>query len=95
MCSVSWVCVLGCSAYPALCNPMHFSPPGLGYIGLSQQEYWSGLPFPAPKDLPHSGTEPASLCLLHWQAESLPLSHLGNPLTPHMLNKWPQIGICV
>ena len=55
-------------------------------MGLSQQEYWSGLPFPAPRDLPHPGTEPASLCLLHWQAESLPLSHLGNPLIPHMLN---------
>ena len=26
-----------------------------------RQEYWSGLPFPSPGDLPDPGTEPASL----------------------------------
>ena len=26
-----------------------------------RQEYWSGLPFPSPGDLPNPGTEPASL----------------------------------
>ena len=31
-------------------------------MGFSRQEYWSGLPFPPPGDLPDSGTEPA--CLL-------------------------------
>ena len=29
-------------------------------IGFSCQEYWSGLPFPSPGDLPHSGIEPKS-----------------------------------
>ena len=28
---------------------------------LSRQEYWSGLPFPTPGDLPDSGIEPTSL----------------------------------
>ena len=28
---------------------------------FSRQEYWSGLPFPPPGDLPHPGIEPASL----------------------------------
>ena len=28
---------------------------------FSRQEYWSGLPFPSPKDLPHPGVEPATL----------------------------------
>ena len=45
---------------------------------LSRQEYWSGLPFPPPGDLPDPGTEPRLLQLLHWQADSLPLSHLGS-----------------
>ena len=27
---------------------------------LSRQEYWTGLPFPSPGDLPNPGTEPAS-----------------------------------
>ena len=29
-------------------------------MGFPKQEYWSGLPFPPPGDLPHQGTEPAS-----------------------------------
>ena len=29
-------------------------------MGFSRQEYWSGLPFPTPVDLPNSGIEPAS-----------------------------------
>ena len=29
--------------------------------GLPRQEYWSGLPFPPPGDLPKPGVEPASL----------------------------------
>ena len=29
--------------------------------GFSRQEYWSGLPFPSPGDLPDPGIKPASL----------------------------------
>ena len=32
-------------------------------MGFSRQEYWSGLPFPFPRDLSHPGIEPASLAL--------------------------------
>ena len=45
-------------------------------LGLSWQEYWNGLPFPSPGDLPNSGTEPTCLA---WQADSIPLSHKGSP----------------
>ena len=45
-------------------------------MGFPRQEYWSGLPFPSPEDLPDPGIEPGSPAL---QADSLPLSHLGNP----------------
>jgi len=38
-----------------------------------RQGYWSGVPFPPPGDLPNPGTEPKSLCLLQWQADSLPV----------------------
>ena len=38
---------------------------------------WSGLPFPVPEDIPGPGIERMSLA---WQANSLPLSHLGTPL---------------
>jgi len=29
-------------------------------MGFSRQEYWSGLPFPSPGDLPDPGIEPLS-----------------------------------
>ena len=29
-------------------------------MGFSRQEYWSGLPFPSPGDLPHPGIKPGS-----------------------------------
>ena len=32
-------------------------------MGFPRQEYWSGLPFPPPGDLPDLGIEPASLVL--------------------------------
>ena len=38
-------------------------------MGFSRQEYWSGLPFPSPEDLPNPGIEPGSSAL---QAASLP-----------------------
>ena len=46
-------------------------------MGFSRQEYWSGLPFPSPGDLPDPGTE---LCLIGspaLQAGSLPLAPPG------------------
>ena len=43
-------------------------------VGFSRPEYWSRLPCPPPGDLPDPGIEPSSLCLLHWQAGSLPTS---------------------
>ena len=33
------------------------------FMGLSRKEYWSGLPFPSPGDLPDSGIESASPAL--------------------------------
>ena len=41
-------------------------------MGLPRQEYWSGLSFPLPGDLPDTGIEPVSLAL---QADALSLSH--------------------
>ena len=32
-------------------------------MGFSRQEYWSGLPFPSPGDLPNPGIEPGSPAL--------------------------------
>ena len=43
---------------------------------FSRQEYWSGLPFPYPRDLPDPGIEPESS---DGQVDSLPLSYQESP----------------
>ena len=44
----------------------YHAPPSMGF---SRQEYWSGLLFPSPGDLPNPGIEPRSPAL---QADALP-----------------------
>ena len=47
------------------------------FTEFSRQEYWSGLPFPPPVDLPDPGIEPGSAALL---ADSSPSEPLGKPI---------------
>ena len=51
----------------------HQAPLSMGFSG---QEYWSGLPFPSPGDLPDPGIEPRTPAL---QADTLPSKPAGNP----------------
>jgi len=44
-------------------------------MGFSREEYWNGLLFPSPGDLPNPRIKPTSPV---WQADSLPLSHWGS-----------------
>ena len=46
---------------------------------FSRQEYSSGLPFPSQRIFLTKGSNPHLLRFLHWQVDSLPLSHLGSP----------------
>ena len=52
------------------------APPPTAFFS---QEYWSGLPFPSPGDLPDPGIEPRSPAL---QADALPPEPPGKPLSP-------------
>ena len=45
-------------------------------MGFSRQEYWSGLPFPSPGDLPDPGIKPRAPAL---QADPLPREPPGKP----------------
>ena len=47
-------------------------------MGFSRQEYWSGLLFPLPWDLPNPGIEPVSPGAPTFQEDSLLLSHQGS-----------------
>ena len=59
-----------------LCDSIDCSLPGSSVHGILQQEYWSGLPFPSPGDLPDPGIKPGSPAL---QADSLPYEPLRKP----------------
>ena len=63
------------------------SPPASSDHGISQAGMLEWVVISSSKDLPDPGVEPASLHLLHWQAESLPLSHLRRPLFSVHLKK--------
>ena len=48
-------------------------------VGFPRQEYWSGLPFPSPGDLPDPGLEPGSAELAGGFFSSEPLGSQGSP----------------
>ena len=49
---------------PTLCDPTDSRlPQASPSMGFSKQEYWSGLPFPSPGNLPNPGIEPRSVTL--------------------------------
>ena len=59
----------------------HQAPPSMG---SSRQEYWSGLPFPSPGDLPDPGIEPGSPAL---QADALTSEQPGKPYMSIQVSK--------
>ena len=73
--------VLITQSFPTLWDPMDCSLPGSSVHGILQQEYWSGLPFPSPRDLPNPGIELRS-----------PLQTDSSPSEPSMLNQSPTVG---
>ena len=58
-------------------------PHGLS-MEFSRQEYWSGLSFPSPGDLPDPGFEPGSSA---WQADSLLSELTGKPLKQNKMSR--------
>ena len=80
------VCVCVCvraQLCPILCNPMDSSLPGSSVRGILQARILEWVAISSPGDLPFPGSEPLSL-----QADSLLLSHQGNP--DGILWQWPQ-----
>ena len=72
--SVLEVCVLSCFSWVQL---FVSTWTGALSMGFSRKEYWSGLPFPPPGDLPDPGIELVSPAL---QEDSLPSEPPGNPV---------------
>ena len=57
------------------------APPSMGF---SRQEYWSGVPFPSPGDLPNPGMEPGSPA---FQADALTSKPPGKPKNYYIHNE--------
>ena len=57
-----------------LCSPL-----GSSVLGIFQARILEWVAIPSPGDLPSPGIKQRLFCLLHWQADSLSLSHLGSP----------------
>ena len=63
VCNIESLCVLVTQSCLTPCDPMDCSPPALLSMESCKQEYWSGLPFPSPGDLPDAGIKPRSPAL--------------------------------
>ena len=64
-------------SYPTLVTPWTVAHQALPSMGFSRQEYWSGMPFSSPEDLPDPGDPTQSPAL---QADSLQSELPGKPL---------------
>ena len=71
-----WLGGLVTKSCPTLANPWTAACQAPLSMGFFRQEYWSGLPFPSPRDLPNPGIETRSPA---FQADSLPTELWGKP----------------
>ena len=87
--SFALVCMLT-QPCPTFWDPMDGSPPGSSVHGIFPGKNTRvSCHFLLQGTFPIQGSNPGLLCLLHWQAESLPLSHQGSPwFTPLVLGTY-------
>ena len=90
-----------CSLLPALplllmlsvCDPMDCSPPGSFVHGILQARVLERVAISSSRGI--FLTQGSNTCLLHWQADSLQLGHLGRPPLclplPHSSNHLPHM----
>ena len=79
-------CVFSCSVVSNAVTLWECKPPGSS-VGFFRLEYWSGLPFPSPRDLCNPRIETRSPAL---QVYSLPLSHWEIPASFTNTKYWKQ-----
>ena len=75
LCVCVCVCVWSLSRVRLFATPWTIACQSPLSMGFSRQEFWSGLSFPSPEDLPEPGIEPWSPAL---QADSLPFELQGS-----------------
>ena len=78
--SFRWVCACALSHVLLFTSPRTVARQASLSLEFSRQEYWSGLPFPSPGDLPVPGIKSVSFASPALQVDSLPLTPPGKPL---------------
>ena len=75
---ITCVCLLSHSVMSDFCDPWTVALQVLLSMRFSRQKSWNPLLFPPSGIFLTQGLNWCLLCLLHWQADSLPLHHLGS-----------------
>ena len=75
-----WVFTCSVSMCPTPCDPMDCSPPGSSVHGISPATMLEWISISSSRGSSHSRDGPSLLHLLHWQVDSLPLSHLESSI---------------
>ena len=73
-----------CAKLIQLCPTLCQAPLSMGF---SRQEYWNGLPFPPPGDLPDPGIKPKSLVSPELAGGFFTTESPGKRLSTYMLNE--------
>ena len=77
---------------PTLYDPIDGSPPESSSMGFSRQEYWSGLPFPAPGDFSNPGIRPSSPTSPSVAGGFFTTEPSGKPKSAKCIQIWPRLG---
>ena len=78
-CLVTQLCLI-------LCNPINYSPPASSVHGIFLARILGWVAMPSSRVFPTQGLNPGLLCLLHWQADSLPLTLPGKLFNTMIIN---------
>ena len=70
---MSELCCAVCSVVSKTLQPHRLKPQASLSMGYPREQYWSGLPFPTPGDLPDPEDRTSLSNFLHWHANSPPV----------------------
>ena len=92
--TLSWcACVLSRFSNVWLCDPWTVARQAPPSMGFPRQEYWRGLPFPPPASFLIQRSNPSLSCLLHWQADAVPLVPPRRPNTIMVMFSLPTCSL--
>ena len=80
------LCVKSFQSCLPLCDPMDCSPPDSSVHGIFLARILGWVAMPSSRVFPTQGLNPGLLCLLHWQADSLPLTPPGKLFNTMVIN---------